>query len=60
MNQFVDVPFTIEQCVNAFSKGFEDALNIELILYELNEKQQQYVDQLMQKKYLTDEWNFKK
>lgn len=60
MNQLVDIPFTIEQCVKAFSKGFEEALNIELISYELNEKQQQYVEQLMQKKYLTDAWNYKK
>lgn len=60
MNQFVDTPFTIEQCVNAFSKGFETALDIELIPYELTEQQTQYVEQLMQNKYLTDEWNFKK
>ncbi|MEK4386493.1 biotin/lipoate A/B protein ligase family protein [Solibacillus sp. FSL W7-1464] len=60
MNQFVDTPFTIEQCVNAFSKGFEAALDIELIPYELSEQQTQYVEQLMQKKYLTDDWNFKK
>lgn len=60
MNLFVDTPFTIEQCVNAFSKGFETALDIELIPYELTEQQTQYVEQLMQNKYLTDEWNFKK
>lgn len=60
MNQFVDTPFTIEQCVEAFSKGFEDALNIQLTPYELTEQQTQYVEQIMQKKYLTDDWNFKK
>lgn len=60
MNRFVDTPFTVAQCVNAFSKGFEDALDIELIPYELTEQQTQYVEQLMQKKYLTDDWNFKK
>lgn len=60
MNQFVDIPFTIEQCVEAFSKGFEEALDIQLIPYELTEQQTQYVEQIMQKKYLTDEWNFKK
>lgn len=60
MNQFVDTPFTIEQCVNAFFKGFEAALDIELIPYELTEQQTQYVEQLMQNKYLTDEWNFKR
>lgn len=60
MNQFVDTPFTIEQCVEAFSKGFEEALNIELMPYELNEMQQQYIEHLMKTKYATNEWNFKK
>lgn len=60
MNQFVDTPFTIEQCVEAFSKGFEEALNIELMPYELNEIQQQYIEHLMKTKYATNEWNFKK
>ena len=60
MNQFVDTPFTIEQCVHAFSTGFEEALNIELVPYQLTEEQLQYVELLMQKKYITDDWNFKK
>lgn len=60
MNQFVDTPFTIDQCVEAFSKGFEEALNIELMPYELNEIQQQYIEHLMKTKYATNEWNFKK
>lgn len=51
---------TVEDCKIAFKKGFEQALNIELIPYELTEEQEQYVHQLEQKKYLTDEWNFKK
>lgn len=60
MNQFSEIPFTIEQCVEAFSKGFEQALHIELVPYELSEKQLQYVEQLAQNKYASDEWNFKK
>ncbi len=60
MNQFVETPFTIAQCVDAFSNGFQEALDIELVPYELTEKQQQDVEQLMKNKYATDEWNFKK
>ena len=60
MNQFVDTPFTIEECVDAFSNGFEEALAIELVPYDLTENHEQYVEQLMKTKYATDEWNFKK
>lgn len=60
MNQFVDTPFTIEQCVDAFSNGFQEALGIELVPYELTENQEQYVEQLMKNKYASDEWNYKK
>lgn len=60
MNQFVDTPFSMEQCVEAFSNGFKEALAIELVPYELTENQEQYVEQLMKTKYGTDEWNFKK
>lgn len=60
MNQFTTTPFTIPQCVKAFSNGFEEAMQIELIPYELTKEQLQYVEQLQQKKYLTTEWNFKK
>ena len=60
MNQFVEKPFTIEQCIMAFSKGFEQAMEIELIPYELTQAQIQYVEHLAQKKYASDDWNFKK
>lgn len=60
MNQFVEKPFTIEQCIEAFSKGFEQAMEIELIPYELTKDQIQYVEHLIQKKYATNDWNFKK
>ena len=60
MNQFSEIPFTIEQCVEAFSKGFEQAMQIELIPYELSTEQLQYVEQLAQNKYGADDWNFKR
>ena len=60
INQLTDKQITIPQCVEAFKKGFEQALDIELVPYELSDKQKQYVKELEQKKYLNDEWNFKK
>ena len=60
MNQFVEKPFTIEQCIEAFSKGFEQAMDIELIPFELTQEQIQYVEHLAKYKYASEDWNFKK
>ncbi|MFP3918455.1 biotin/lipoate A/B protein ligase family protein [Lysinibacillus telephonicus] len=60
INQLTDRQITIPQCVDSFKAGFEKALDIELVPYELTEKQQQYVKMLEETKYLNDEWNFRK
>ncbi|KGR91495.1 octanoyltransferase [Ureibacillus massiliensis 4400831 = CIP 108448 = CCUG 49529] len=60
INRIADRRITIEECVVAFKKGFEDALNIELIPYELTDSQKDFVKELEKTKYLTDEWNFRK
>lgn len=60
INQLTDRHITIEQCVESFKAGFEKALDIELVPYELTEKQLQHVKMLEDTKYLNDEWNFRK
>lgn len=60
INDLVNEPITISQCVQAFKSGFEEALNISLIPYALSEEQLQYVVSIEQKKYSNQEWNFKK
>ncbi|WP_431029840.1 lipoate--protein ligase family protein [Lysinibacillus sp. LZ02] len=60
INGLVDKPFTVEQCIVAFKQGFQDALEIELIPYELTPEQLAYVEQLEKEKYANDEWNFRK
>ena len=60
INSLTNNQITIEQCIEAFKYGFEKALNIELIPFELNEQQKEIVKNLEQSKYLKDEWNFKK
>ncbi|MDI7742227.1 biotin/lipoate A/B protein ligase family protein [Lysinibacillus fusiformis] len=60
INQLTDMEITIPQCIKAFKEGFEQALEIELVPYELTEEQLQYVKTLEETKYLNDEWNFKK
>jgi lipoyl(octanoyl) transferase len=60
INQLTNRSYTVEQCIAAFSKGFEEALQIKLIPYTLTKEQLQYVQQIERKKYLTDDWNFQK
>lgn len=60
INRLTDRQITIPQCVESFKIGFEKALDIELVPYELTEKQLQYVKMLEETKYSNDEWNFRK
>lgn len=59
INQLMKHPVTIKNCVDAFKKGFEEALDIELVPYNLTEEQIQFVRKIELKKYANDEWNFK-
>lgn len=60
INDLVEIPVTIPQCVDAFQKGFEMALDIKLVPYTLTDEQLQYVQAIEQAKYAADEWNFRK
>lgn len=60
INDLVEIPVTIPQCVDAFQKGFETALDITLIPYTLTAEQLQHVQAIEQAKYAADEWNFRK
>lgn len=48
-----------EECKEAFIRGFEKALQIELVPYELTKEQNEYVTTLEREKYANDEWNLK-
>lgn len=51
---------TAEESAAAFSKGFEQALNMKLELLTLTEEQIRYVKEIENAKYGNDEWTFKK
>ncbi|CAM3123265.1 biotin/lipoate A/B protein ligase family protein [Filibacter tadaridae] len=51
---------SVEECVHAFSKGFEEALDITLEPFELTATQQEFVREIERKKYANDKWTFKK
>ncbi|CEG22944.1 Octanoyltransferase LipM [Planococcus massiliensis] len=50
---------TMEECVEAFKKGFQTSLEIELEPYILTSEQMEYVKSLEEEKYAADSWNFK-
>ncbi|MDN7226823.1 biotin/lipoate A/B protein ligase family protein [Planococcus liqunii] len=59
INSLREHPATIEECVDAFKAGFEEALSIHLHPYILNEEQLAYVKSIEEKKYGNDVWNFR-
>lgn len=51
---------SIAESVEAFAKGFEQALQITLEPYELSFEQIAYVKEIERKKYANDEWTYRK
>lgn len=60
INKIISKPVTMEECKTAFKNGFADALEIELVEYNLTEEQKNYVKQLEVTRYANDKWNYKK
>lgn len=60
INSMVDKPVTIDQAKEAFYKGFEEGLSIQLQPYELSESEMNYVENIMKNRYSNDEWNYKR
>ncbi|MEI4771404.1 biotin/lipoate A/B protein ligase family protein [Psychrobacillus sp. FJAT-51614] len=60
INKISQNPVTIDECKKAFKKGFEDALQIELVEFTLSEEQELYVNELQKNRYDNNQWNFKK
>ncbi|MCR8847113.1 lipoate--protein ligase family protein [Rossellomorea sp. SC111] len=60
MNEISSVPVTMDMAKKAFKKGFEEGLNIHLEPYELSGEETQYVVDLAESRYESDEWNFKR
>lgn len=60
IDRLTDRQISMEECVDAFSKGFEKALSIELRPMELSIEQENFVKDIERKKYSNDEWTFRK
>ncbi len=60
INEIKKERVTMEQAKDAFKRGFEDGLNIELAPHELSATELAYVHKIAKERYETDEWNFKR
>lgn len=60
INQLRTEPVSIEEAELAFRLGFEKGLDIELQPFTLSDEQINHVNQLVEKRYGNDEWNFRK
>ncbi|XUX07679.1 biotin/lipoate A/B protein ligase family protein [Sporosarcina sp. UB5] len=60
INRLTDRVILMEECVDAFAKGFETALDIILQPMELTEEQHLFVKEIERKKYANKDWTFRK
>ncbi|WP_339146828.1 MULTISPECIES: biotin/lipoate A/B protein ligase family protein [unclassified Sutcliffiella] len=60
INALREIPVTMEEAKKAFYMGFEKGLNITLEPHELTGAELAEVHAIMEKKYSTDEWNYKR
>ncbi|MFK2824342.1 biotin/lipoate A/B protein ligase family protein [Bacillus sp. B190/17] len=60
VNEISPNKVTYRMAGEAFKKGFEEGLGIELEPYEFTREEMIYIEQLAKEKYSSDEWNFKR
>lgn len=59
VDRLTDREISMEECVGAFAKGFEAALEIELHPLEFSPEQLLFVKEIEQRKYANKDWTFK-
>ncbi|MFJ7933750.1 biotin/lipoate A/B protein ligase family protein [Sporosarcina sp. NPDC096371] len=60
IDRLIDRTVSVEECVEAFAKGFEDALEMQLEPLELTSEQLEFVMEIERQKYANNDWTFKK
>lgn len=59
INSLRTAPAAMDECIAAFKAGFQDALEISLEPYRLNDEQLAYVKSIEEKRYANDKWNLR-
>ncbi|MEH7386878.1 biotin/lipoate A/B protein ligase family protein [Bacillus sp. JJ1521] len=60
INALRETPVTLDEAKQAFKEGFEEGLNIVLEPYQLTKEELNYVHDIAERRYKSDEWNFKR
>ncbi|WP_318508437.1 biotin/lipoate A/B protein ligase family protein [Bacillus sp. T3] len=60
INEISSRKITLSEAKDAFWKGFSEGLNIDLVPYELNEEELEFVHKLAKERYENDGWNYKR
>ena len=60
INEISPNKVTYDMAGEAFKKGFEEGLGVELEPYEFTAEEIAYIERLAKEKYASDEWNFKR
>ncbi|MFT4417285.1 biotin/lipoate A/B protein ligase family protein [Fredinandcohnia humi] len=60
INALREKPVTIEEAKFAFKEGFEKGLNIALEPYQLTEDEEKYANDIAERRYKQNDWNFKR
>ncbi len=60
IDRLTNRPISIAECADAFAKGFEEALDMQLEPLQLTEEQLAKVKEIEERKYANDEWTFRK
>ena len=60
IDRLTDRTISVDECIDAFSKGFKTSLDIVLQPMDLTVEQLLYVKEIEEKKYANKDWTFKK
>ncbi|EOR21686.1 lipoate--protein ligase family protein [Cytobacillus oceanisediminis] len=60
INDLTSRNITIDMAKEAFKKGFEEGLHIQLENYQLTNEELEYVEKIAKEKYDSNEWNFRR
>ncbi len=58
VKQDINPDFSIQEAYNALVKGFQKALNVELVEEPLTEYEKKLAEKLKKEKFVTEDWNF--
>ncbi|TGV23432.1 lipoate--protein ligase family protein, partial [Mesorhizobium sp. M00.F.Ca.ET.186.01.1.1] len=60
INEVSPRPVSLQEAIEAFSKGFASGLDVELVPSALTDEERALAEELAATRYATDEWNLRR